>query len=274
MVDTGRHFPGRLLPKPVCPPKILGMPGLLAVENLTHTYPDGTKALSGVSLTLKPGEIVSVIGLSGAGKSTMLRCINGLIRPTSGRVEFEGQAVKWDTSSLRRLRRKIAMIFQHFNLIGNLSVLSNVLMGRLGYQACWMQALYRFAERDRQIAIAALDKMGLLNEWHKKARELSGGQQQRVGVARALAQEPKLLLADEPVSSLDPLTADTVLGHFVKIVRREGLAALMNLHAVELARKYSDRIIGVREGQGVWRGLPAELTTSVLRGIYGEEYGA
>jgi phosphonate transport system ATP-binding protein len=268
----GCPFPRRLLPKPMCPLKILGMPGLLAIENLAHTYPDGTKALRGVSLTLEPGEIVSVIGLSGAGKSTMLRCINGLIHPTSGRVEFEGRAVKWDTSSLRRLRRKIAMIFQQFNLIGNLSVMSNVLMGRLGYQECWMQPLYRFAKRDREIAITALDKVGLLNEWHKKARELSGGQQQRVGVARALAQEPRLLLADEPVSSLDPLTADSVLGHFVKIVRQEGLAALMNLHAVELARKYSDRILGVREGLGVWNGKPAELTTTVLRNVYGEDY--
>jgi phosphonate transport system ATP-binding protein len=250
------------------------MPGLLAVENIAHTYPDGTTALRGVSLTLKPGEIVSVIGLSGAGKSTMLRCINGLIRPTGGHVEFEGRAVKWDASSLRRLRRRIAMIFQHFNLIGNLSVLSNVLMGRLGHQSCWMQPLYRFAKRDREIAVAALDKVGLLNEWQKKARELSGGQQQRVGVARALAQEPRLLLADEPVSSLDPLTADTVLGHFVKIVRQEGLATLMNLHAVELARKHSDRILGVREGQGVWQGSPEDLTTSVLRSIYGEEYAA
>lgn len=248
------------------------MPGLLVVDNLAHTYPDGTKALRGVSLTLSRGEIVSVIGLSGAGKSTLLRCINGLVRPTSGNVAFDGKAVAWDAGSMRHLRRKIAMIFQHFNLIGNLSVMSNVLMGRLSYQSCLMQPLYGFSRRDREIAVTALDKIGLLNEWDKRASELSGGQQQRVGVARALAQEPRLLLADEPVSSLDPLTADTVLGHFVKIVRQEKLATLMNLHAVELARKYSDRILGIREGRCVWQGLSSELTTSVLKSIYGEEY--
>ncbi len=260
------------MPNLVCQPKIRGMPGLLVVDNLAHTYPDGTKALRGVSLTLTRGEIVSVIGLSGAGKSTLLRCINGLVHPTGGSVEFDGQAVGWDAGSLRYLRRKIAMIFQHFNLIGNLSVLSNVLMGRLSYQSCWMQPLYSFSKRDREIAVTALDRVGLLNEWDKRASELSGGQQQRVGVARALAQEPRLLLADEPVSSLDPLTADTVLGHFVKIVRQEGLAALINLHAVELARKYSDRILGVREGRCVWQGPPDDLTTPVLKRIYGEEY--
>jgi len=242
------------------------------VDNLAHTYPDGTRALRGVSLALNRGEILSIIGLSGAGKSTLLRCINGLVRPTEGSVEFDGRTVDWDAGSLRNLRRMIAMIFQHFNLIGNLSVLSNVLMGRLSYQSCLMQPFYSFSKRDREIAAAALDKIGLLNEWDKRASELSGGQQQRVGVARALAQEPRLLLADEPVSSLDPLTADTVLGHFVKIVRKEKLATLMNLHAVELARKYSDRILGVREGQCVWQGLPDELTTAVLKSIYGEEY--
>jgi len=258
--------------KLVCQPKILDMPRLLMVDNLAHTYPDGTRALRGVSLALNRGEILSIIGLSGAGKSTLLRCINGLVRPTEGSVEFDGRTVDWDAGSLRHLRRMIAMIFQHFNLIGNLSVLSNVLMGRLSYQSCLMQPFYSFSKRDREIAAAALDKIGLLNEWDKRASELSGGQQQRVGVARALAQEPRLLLADEPVSSLDPLTADTVLGHFVKIVRKEKLATLMNLHAVELARKYSDRILGVREGQCVWQGLPDELTTAVLKSIYGEEY--
>ena len=260
------------MPKPVCQLKILGMPVLLEVNDLEHTYPDGTQALHKVSLTLARGEIVSVIGLSGAGKSTLLRCINGLVHPTAGSVEFNGHPVTWDAGSLRHLRREIAMIFQHFNLIGNLSVLSNVLMGRLSYQPGWLQPLYGFPKRDRELAVIALDKVGLLNEWDKRASELSGGQQQRVGVARALAQEPRLLLADEPVSSLDPLTADIVLGHFVNVVRQEGLAALMNLHAVELARRHSDRILGIREGQCVWRGLPGDLTANVLKRIYGEKY--
>lgn len=245
---------------------------ILAVENLVHTYPDGTQAVRGVSFAVNPGEIVTIIGLSGAGKSTVLRCINGLVRPKGGSVHFRGQRVKHDQDSLRHLRRSIGMVFQHFNLIGNLSVLTNVLMGRLSYQPGWLQPLYRFPRRDRDLAAAALDKVGLLKEWHKRAGELSGGQQQRVGVARALAQEPELLLADEPVSSLDPLTADVVLGHFVRVVRSEKLAALMNLHTVELARKYSDRVIGVRDGLVVWEGLPAELTVPILKNIYGEEY--
>jgi phosphonate transport system ATP-binding protein len=247
---------------------------LLKVDNIAHAYPDGTKALRGLSLAVAPGEIVSIIGLSGAGKSTLLRCINGLVRPQTGMVTFAGRQVAWDARSLRLLRRDIGMVFQHFNLISNLSVLTNVLLGRLGYQPTWLQPLYRFSAQDRDIAASALEKVGMLREWHKRASELSGGQQQRVGVARALAQEPKLLLADEPVSSLDPLTADIVLGHFVQIVRGEKLAALMNLHTVELARKYSDRMVGVREGQAVWEGKPAEATTEILKSIYGDEYAS
>ena len=245
---------------------------LLTAENIAHAYPDGTKALRGLTLSIAPGEIVSIIGLSGAGKSTLLRCINGLVRPQSGTVTFEGRVVSWDARSLRLLRRDIGMVFQHFNLIGNLSVLTNVLIGRLGYQPSWMQPFYRFTAQDKDIAAAALEKVGMLREWHKRASELSGGQQQRVGVARALAQEPKLLLADEPVSSLDPLTADIVLGHFVSIVRKEKLAALINLHTVELARKYSDRMVGVREGRAVWEGKPGEATVEILKSIYGDEY--
>jgi len=245
---------------------------LLAVENLVHTYPDGTEAVRGVSFDVNPGEIVTIIGLSGAGKSTILRCINGLVRPMGGTVHFRGRRVKYDQDSLRHLRRSIGMVFQHFNLIDSLSVLMNVLMGRLSYQPGWLQPLYRFPRRDREMAAAALDKVGLLKEWHKRAGELSGGQQQRVGVARALAQEPELLLADEPVSSLDPLTADVVLGHFVRVVRREKLAALLNLHTVELARKYSDRVIGVRDGLVVWEGPPEGLSVHILKGVYGEEY--
>jgi phosphonate transport system ATP-binding protein len=245
---------------------------LLTVDNIVHAYPDGTKALRGLSLSVAPGEIVSIIGLSGAGKSTLLRCINGLVRPQSGMVTFGGKQVAWDARSLRLLRRDIGMVFQHFNLISNLSVLTNVLLGRLGYQPSWMQPFYRFSAQDRDIAASAMEKVGMLREWHKRASELSGGQQQRVGVARALAQEPRLLLADEPVSSLDPLTADIVLGHFVEIVRGEKLAALMNLHTVELARKYSDRMVGVREGRAVWEGKPAEATTELLKSIYGDEY--
>jgi len=245
---------------------------LLVVEDLAHTYPDGTKALQGLALQVHPGEIVAVIGLSGAGKSTLLRCINGLLRPSRGRVWFDRREVRWDAASLRTLRRDVGMVFQQFNLIGNLSVLTNVLLGRLSYQRAWMQPLYRFRAEDRRIAASALAKVGLLGEWHKPASELSGGQQQRVGVARALAQEPRLLLADEPVSSLDPLTADAVLGHFVAVVREEKLAALMNLHSVNLARKYSDRVVGVRDGRVVWEGEPDGLTIAALKDVYGAEY--
>lgn len=245
---------------------------VLEVSELAHTYPDGTKAVRSASFRVEPGEILVIIGLSGAGKSTILRCINGIVRPTKARIHFLGEEVRWDYGYLLRLRRRIGFIFQNFNILGKLSVLTNVLLGRLGYQPAWAMPLYRFSQRDREVATAALAKVGLVREWHKRAGELSGGQQQRVGVARALAQEPRLLLADEPVSSLDPLTADQVLGHFVRICREQELATVINLHAVPLARKYADRVLGVRDGRIVFEGKPSQLELSVLRGIYGEEY--
>ncbi|OPX23567.1 MAG: phosphonate ABC transporter ATP-binding protein [Planctomycetales bacterium 4484_113] len=252
---------------------ILLMPApVLEVAELAHTYPDGTKAVQGVSFSVEPGEIVVIIGLSGAGKSTILRCINGIVRPTKAKIRFLDEQVRWDYGYLLQLRRRIGFIFQNFNILEKLTVLTNVLLGRLGVQPAWAMPLYRFSQRDREVATAALAKVGLLKEWHKCAGELSGGQQQRVGVARALAQEPRLLLADEPVSSLDPLTADRVLGHFVRICREEELATVINLHAVPLARKYADRVLGVRDGRIVFEGKPSQLELTILQNIYGEEY--
>lgn len=241
---------------------------VLEVSSLSHTYPDGTEAVREVSLAVFPAEIVGLIGPSGAGKSTILRCINRLIRPKSGKLHFLGKEVGGSYAELLFLRRKIGMIFQEFNLIPNLSVLMNVLLGRLSYQAFWRQAFCSFSRRDNEIALSALFKVGMLEFRRKKARELSGGQKQRVGIARALAQEPTLLLADEPVSNLDPLTAEQILEHFVNLCREANLAAIINLHSVELAKNFCDRIYGVSEGTIVFEGKPSELSPEVVSKIY------
>jgi len=228
---------------------------MLEVNGLTKIYDDGTVALRDVSFSVDEGEFLVIIGLSGSGKSTLLRCINRLIDPTEGRILWDGIDITTaDSQQLRHIRRKIGMIFQHFNLVKRSNVLNNVLSGRLGYVNPLASALYRFPAKDRQMAMEALKKVGIANQAKKRADELSGGQQQRVGIARALMQQPKMILADEPVASLDPVLAHTILGYLEKMNQEEGITVLCSLHYLDLVQRYATRVIGLREGQIVYRG--------------------
>jgi len=245
---------------------------VLRIEHLSKTYPDGTQALLDVSLEVPAGQFVSVIGLSGAGKSTFLRCINRLIEPTSGRVWLgDVEVTAADPTQLRLIRRRIGMIFQHFNLVRRSSVMTNVLSGRLGYTATLPSLLHRFAPQDYADARANLERVGLLEKEKQRADTLSGGQQQRVGIARALMQKPELILADEPVASLDPATAHTVLDLLEQMNKRDGMTVLCNLHFLSLARRYADRVIGLKAGRLVFDGSPDEIDDARFREIYGED---
>jgi len=248
---------------------------MLEVKNLTKIYDDGTIALRDVSFAVEEGEFLVIIGLSGSGKSTLLRCINRLIEPTEGQIVWDGIDITIaDSMQLRQIRRKIGMIFQHFNLVKRSSVINNVLSGRLGYVNPLASALYRFPAKDRQMALEALERVGIADQARKRADELSGGQQQRVGIARALMQQPKMILADEPVASLDPVLAHTILGYLEKMNQEEGITVLCSLHYLDLVQRYASRVIGLREGQIVYRGSRVEIrrmTDEEFKEIYGEE---
>jgi len=245
---------------------------LLKVEHLTKIYDDGTVALKDVSFTVEKGEFLVIIGLSGAGKSTLLRCINRLVEPTSGKVYFNGVDVTAASGDeLRRIRRHIGMIFQEFNLVDRASVLTNVLAGRLGYVNPWWSLLHIFPKEDIERAFRCMERVGIAHLAYKRADELSGGQRQRVGIARALMQEPKLLLADEPVSSLDPALAHSIMKYIELINKEEGITVLCCLHILSLARRYGTRIIALKDGELVFDGLPEEIDERKFKEIYGEE---
>jgi phosphonate transport system ATP-binding protein len=248
---------------------------MLEVKNLTKVYDDGTVALRNVSFQVEEGEFMVVIGLSGSGKSTLLRCINRLIDPTEGQILWNGVDVTAaEGAELRQVRRKIGMIFQHFNLVKRSSVLMNVLAGRLGYTGQWSSLFYRFSSADRKMASQALERVGISEQAHKRADELSGGQQQRVGIARALMQQPEMILADEPVASLDPVLAHSILGYLETLNQEEGMSILCSLHYLDLVQRYASRVIGLRDGEVVYRGTRAEIrrmTDSEFKDIYGEE---
>jgi phosphonate transport system ATP-binding protein len=242
------------------------------VENLTKIYPDGTEALRNVSFSVKDGEFLTVIGLSGSGKSTLLRCINRLIDPTEGRVTWdEIDITAAQGKELRQIRRQIGMIFQQFNLVKRSSVMINVLSGRLGYANSWASLLHRFSREDRRRAVAALDRVGIAEKAENRADQLSGGQQQRVGIARALMQEPRLMLADEPVASLDPVLAHSILQYLELLNRQDGITVLCSLHFLDLVHRYATRVIGLKDGELVFDGLPSELTQERFKEVYGEE---
>ena len=257
--------------KPVVQSPAVDKP-VFQTEDLSLTYPDGTRALRNVDFRIAAGEVVAVIGRSGAGKSTLLRCLNGLLTPTGGKVLFRGRSVHSSRAHARMVRRDVGMIFQNFGLVPRINVLTNVLVGRAGQIPQWRGLLFLFTDQERQLGLRALNRVEILDQWQKRPSELSGGQQQRVAIARALCQEPAVLLADEPVSSLDPATARVVLNYAVRICREEHIAMVANLHSVALAREYADRIVAFRDGEVVFEGVPVELTDDVLKEVYGEHF--
>ncbi|MEJ2264533.1 MAG: phosphonate ABC transporter ATP-binding protein [Anaerolineales bacterium] len=248
---------------------------MLQVEHLTKTYADGTVALRDVNFAVEEGEFLIIIGLSGSGKSTLLRCINRLVEPTEGRILWNGRDLTAaNQTELRLIRREIGMIFQHFNLVKRSTVWTNVLAGRLGYTPPAWSLINRFRRADREIADRALERVGIADKAHNRADELSGGQQQRVGIARALMQEPKMILADEPVASLDPVLAHTILGYLEKINQEDNVTILCSLHFLDLVQRYATKVIGLREGRLVFEGDSEDIrqmSDERFREIYGEE---
>jgi phosphonate transport system ATP-binding protein len=248
---------------------------MLEVRELTKVYDDGTVALRNVSFTVESGEFLVIIGLSGSGKSTLLRCINRLIEPTDGRIIWDGIDITTaDSAQLRKIRRQIGMIFQHFNLVKRSSVLTNVLSGRLGYVNPMASVLNRFPMQDRNLALRALERVGIADQAYKRADELSGGQQQRVGIARALMQQPRMILADEPVASLDPVLAHSILGYIEKMNQEDGITVLCSLHYLDLVQRYATEVIGLRDGRIVYRGSSEDIrrmTDREFKEIYGQE---
>ena len=245
---------------------------MLRVEDLTKRYRTGDHALKGVTFEVPSGQVVGLIGPSGAGKSTLIRCINRLVEPTSGKVFLGTREINnANGAELRRIRRRIDMIFQEYALVERLTVMENVLSGRLGYVPFWRSFLRRFPQQDVDKAFALLDRVGLSEHVDKRADALSGGQRQRVGIARALEQDPELLLIDEPTASLDPKTSRQVMRLIVEICQERNLPTIINIHDVALAQMFVDRIIGLRGGELVFDDLPSALDQNALSTIYGEE---
>jgi len=245
---------------------------MLAVENLTKVYKTGDKALTDVSFSVPKGQVVGLIGPSGAGKSTLIRCVNRLVEPSSGSVRLNDLDItRLRAGDLRRARRRIGMIFQEYALVERLTVMENVLSGRLGYVPFWRSFTRRFPPADIAMAFRLLDRVGLSAHADKRADALSGGQRQRVGIARALEQDPELLLIDEPTASLDPKTSRQIMRLIVEICRESGLPAIINIHDVVLAQQFSDRIIGLQAGRVVFDGPPTALSEEALTRIYGAE---
>jgi phosphonate transport system ATP-binding protein len=244
---------------------------MLVLEGLTKSYGQ-THAVQDVCLAIPAGQFVGVIGRSGAGKSTLLRMINRLAEPTTGRIVWhDAEVTATSGRELREWRRRCAMIFQQFNLVGRLDVLNNVLLGRLAYTPFWRAALKAWPREDRSMAFAALDQLDIATLAPRRADHLSGGQQQRVAICRALVQEPEIILADEPVASLDPRNSRIVMDALQRINRHFGLTVLCNLHSLDLARSYCDRLVGMAAGRVVFDDVPAALTEDVARELYGME---
>ncbi|MFW2590083.1 phosphonate ABC transporter ATP-binding protein [Sagittula sp. SSi028] len=245
------------------------MTATLSLKGVSRQF-GTTRAVDNVTLDIQPGQFVGVIGRSGAGKSTMLRLINRLIDPTEGSIHFDGMDVTaLKGRALRQWRRDCAMIFQQFNLVDRLDVLTNVLIGRLAEHGLLSSMAMRFTDAERAMAIEALDRFDLVPQALQRAGTLSGGQQQRVAIAKALVQRPKIMLADEPIASLDPANATRVMDGVKQINTEDGLTVLVNLHTLDTARAYCDRIIAMRQGRVMFDGTPAQLTDDVVRDIYG-----
>ncbi|MGE3270646.1 MAG: phosphonate ABC transporter ATP-binding protein [Chloroflexota bacterium] len=245
---------------------------MLRIQNLRKVFPNGVVAIDNLSLTVPDGEFLVIIGLSGSGKSTLLRCINRLVEPTSGQIWLDDlELTALPPDRLRDARKRIGMIFQQFNLVKRSSVITNVLAGRLGSVSPWQSMFGRFPAQDYHRAYANLERVGIPEKAYQRADTLSGGQQQRVAIARALMQEPKLMLADEPVASLDPATSHSVMKYLEEINRQDGITVICNLHFLSLARRYATRVIALKAGQIVFDGLPTEIDETRFREIYGED---
>ncbi len=246
---------------------------MLSIRGLSKTFPGGVRALNNVSIDVAAGEFLVILGPSGAGKSTLLRCLNRLVDPSEGRVFHNGTEVTDNRRDLRDVRRQFGMVFQQFNLVKRLSVLTNVLTGRLAYRSAWRSLFYSFPEADKRIAIECLARVNMEHKAFQRADTLSGGEQQRVAIARALAQQPKVILADEPVASLDPKIARQVLGYLRQTAQELGITVLCNLHQVDYAKEFSERIVGMSRGSVVFEGASSQLTDEILHRIYYREPG-
>ncbi len=243
--------------------------GIIDFTNTSVTYPGGLTALKDVTLSIEKGEFVVIVGLSGAGKSTMLRAVNGLV-PVSGSVLVDGrEVVGASRTELRKIRSDVGMIFQTFNLVNRSLVINNALMGRLAQVPRWRSFTGLWPVEDKEIALQSLERVDIVEKAYVRASDLSGGQQQRVGIARALAQEPNIILADEPVASLDPVTSHLVMRDLQRINRELGITTLINLHFLDLARHYGRRLIGLNDGRVIFDGDISDVDDEVFRGIYG-----
>ncbi len=245
---------------------------MIKFDKVNKIYPNGLHALKNVSLEIEQGEFVAIIGLSGAGKSTLLRTINKMHDITDGTLNVNGQDVKeLKGKELRRFRRRLGMVFQSFNLVTRTTVIKNVLTSRVPDMPLWKSIIGLYSKEDKVAALEALDKVGILDKAYVRADQLSGGQQQRVALARTLAQNPELILADEPVAALDPITAAQVMDDFKKINREMNISILINIHHVDLALKYADRVIGIKAGEIVYDGPAKDVNGEILKQIYGRE---
>ncbi len=241
---------------------------MIQVEGVEVIYPTGSRALASTTLGFERGRFTVLLGASGAGKSTLLRVLNGLVKPTAGRVIVEGLEVLGGSRAMRMHRRRTGMVFQQHQLIGRATVLSNVLTGRLSYHS-GLRTLFPLPTAEKRLALDAIERAGLMDYALRRADQLSGGQQQRVGIARALVQQPTLLLADEPIASLDPATADRILGLLHTICKTDGITAIVSLHQLEFAQRYAEHIIGLARGWVVFEGPPARLGPAEIKCIYG-----
>ncbi len=245
---------------------------MLRIEHLGKTYPNGTVALRDVNFQVQDGEFLAVIGLSGSGKSTLLRCINRLIEPTSGKIFWDDvELTSLSQSDMRKYRRQMGMVFQQFNLVKRSSVLTNVLAGRLGYVSPYQSLLNYFSPEDHERALHNLDHLGLSDKARVRADSLSGGQAQRVGIARALMQEPRIVLADEPVASLDPVLSHSILKYLEQMNKERKITVLCSLHFLDLVHRYATRAIALKDGVVVFQGLPTEIDDAQFKAIYGQE---
>jgi phosphonate transport system ATP-binding protein len=241
---------------------------MISIQGLSKTYAGTVVALRSIDVDVKDGEFLVILGPSGAGKSTLMRCLNRLVEPTAGRIVHDGAEITGHARKLRDVRRDFGMVFQQFNLVKRLSVLTNVLTGRLAYRSAWRSLAYSFAAEDRRIAVECLARVNMEHKAFQRADTLSGGEQQRVAIARALAQQPKVILADEPVASLDPKIARQVLTYLREVARELGITVLCNLHQVDYAREFGERIVGMSQGTVVFDGPVSDLTDEVTHRIY------